>query len=89
MLMTPHVVPNKNDSGNLYSHRLSIAPTLAQGGASPKVTFQSLAELLERFASVGIHPNDISLVENTLRNGHPISLPGVDLTDDDLRKLGF
>jgi hypothetical protein len=38
---------------------------------------------------VGIQEETISLKENALRRGHAFSLPAVDLTDGDLRKLGF
>jgi hypothetical protein len=87
-MYTLHVNPIKNDFGIGYSNQLSIAPTLAQDGAVPYI-FRSLAELLESFAAVGIQEETISLKENALRRGRAMSIPCVDLTDNDLRKLGF
>jgi hypothetical protein len=87
--MTLHVNPIKNDSGNGYSYQLSIAGTLARGGAVPYITAPSLAGLSASFASVGIQAETISLMENRLRSGRAFSFPSVDLVDDDLSKLGF
>lgn len=88
MYATLHVNPSENPSGTGFTFQFSIAETLGRGGAVP-YTFPSLAELSAGFASVGIEAWDISRMENRLRNGHAFTLPGVELTDDDLRKLGF
>ena len=86
-MYTLHVNPSENASGTGFNHQFSIGETLR--GGVVRHTSPSLAELKMRFASVDIGAEDISRMENSLRNGHAFSLPAVDLTDDDLRKLGF
>jgi len=83
MYMTLHVVPNRG------SYLLSVAGTQATGGAVPSSSFATLAELVTSLESVGIAANAISLMESTLKGGLAFTLPGVDLVDADLPKLGF
>jgi hypothetical protein len=88
MYATSHVNPSENPSGTGFTYQFSIAETLGRGGAVPH-TSPTLADLSARFASVRIQAETISLMENRLRSGRAFSLPCVDFTHDDLRKLGF
>jgi hypothetical protein len=83
MYMTLHVVPNRG------AYLLSVAGTQARGGAAPSSSFATLAELVTSLESVGISAKTISLMESTLKGGLAFTLPGVDLVDADLPKLGF
>jgi hypothetical protein len=86
MYMTIHVVPTLNHSG--VSYMLSIAAPNSAGVVPLKSQFSTLDSLLDSFRSVGIDDASIRLAESTLKSGLFFTLPGVDLVDDDLPKLG-
>ncbi|HUY95950.1 MAG TPA: hypothetical protein VMU71_11650 [Terracidiphilus sp.] len=82
-----HIVPSRSPAGPRFM--FSVANMQGPGGSVPYLTFETPDSLTACLQSINVREEDIGEMHKVLATGEAFSLPDVDLTDEDLRKLGL